>query len=161
GQLVALAPRAPEAPVIAAGPAAPVPRTEPVRSADAGSATPPLIIISGIDAPRPDNGIRGTLPAPSAPAPRVSRPVSVFVSRKTAREERRRRARAQAKVDATNPPAPANPNFAVDALSRINIPKEAAERISELLTPGSSLIVSDQGVSQETGQDTDFIILTR
>jgi hypothetical protein len=40
------------------------------------------------------------------------------------------------------------------------MPKEAVERISEMLTPGSSLIVSDQPMSEETGRDTDFIILT-
>ena len=31
----------------------------------------------------------------------------------------------------------------------------------ELLTPGSSLIISDHGISRETGKDTDFIVLTR
>jgi hypothetical protein len=30
-----------------------------------------------------------------------------------------------------------------------------------LLTPGSSLIISDHGISDETGIDTDFIVLTR
>jgi hypothetical protein len=35
------------------------------------------------------------------------------------------------------------------------------ERIAELLTPGSSLIVSDYGISKETGHDTDFIVETR
>jgi L,D-transpeptidase-like protein len=47
-----------------------------------------------------------------------------------------------------------------EALNRIDMPKEAVERISELMTPGSSLIVSDQPISGETGRDTDFIILT-
>ena len=46
------------------------------------------------------------------------------------------------------------------ALDRIEIPQDVAERISELLTPGSSLIISDYGVSNETGKDTDFIVLT-
>jgi hypothetical protein len=47
-----------------------------------------------------------------------------------------------------------------EALNRIDMPKEAVERISELMTPGSSLIISDQPISGETGRDTDFIILT-
>jgi hypothetical protein len=47
-----------------------------------------------------------------------------------------------------------------DALNRINMPQEAVERISEMLSPGSSLIISDQPMSGETGRDTDFIILT-
>jgi hypothetical protein len=54
---------------------------------------------------------------------------------------------------------PANP---ADVLSRISIPDAALERISELMTPGASLIVSDMGISGETvNRGTDFIILTR
>jgi lipoprotein-anchoring transpeptidase ErfK/SrfK len=58
----------------------------------------------------------------------------------------------------TIPPTPAN---ASAALNRIEIPQDAVQRISELLTPGSSLIISDYGISGETGVDTDFIVLTR
>ena len=47
------------------------------------------------------------------------------------------------------------------ALNRIEIPQDAFERISDLITPGSSLIVSDRGISGETGSDTDFIVETR
>jgi hypothetical protein len=46
-----------------------------------------------------------------------------------------------------------------DALDRIEIPQEAIERISQLLTPGASLIISDYDVSHETGRDTDFIVV--
>ena len=46
------------------------------------------------------------------------------------------------------------------ALNRIEIPQETIERISELLTLDSSLIISDHGISDETGSDTDFIVLT-
>ena len=53
------------------------------------------------------------------------------------------------------------PDRANAALNRIEIPKDAVERIAELLTPGSSLIISDYGISDETGKDTDFIVLTR
>jgi len=55
-------------------------------------------------------------------------------------------------------PTPGNANA---AFNRIEIPQDAAERIAELLTPGSSLIISDYGISGETGTDTDFIVLTR
>jgi len=48
---------------------------------------------------------------------------------------------------------------AAEALDRIELPKEAVDRISELLTPGSSLIVSDLGNSYETGQGTEFVVL--
>ena len=52
------------------------------------------------------------------------------------------------------------PDKANAALDRIEIPQDVVERISELLTPGSSLIISDYGISDETGKDTDFIVLT-
>jgi hypothetical protein len=51
-------------------------------------------------------------------------------------------------------------NNANSALDRIEIPQDAVEQISELLTPGSSLIISDYGISSETRTDTDFIVLT-
>jgi hypothetical protein len=44
------------------------------------------------------------------------------------------------------------------ALDRIEIPQDVVERVSQLLTPGSSLIVSDYALSGETGNDTDFIV---
>jgi hypothetical protein len=46
------------------------------------------------------------------------------------------------------------------ALDRIEISQDVVERISELLMPGSSLIISDYGISDETGNDTDFIVVT-
>ncbi|HET7806704.1 MAG TPA: L,D-transpeptidase [Pseudolabrys sp.] len=53
------------------------------------------------------------------------------------------------------------PSNASAALSRIEMPQDAVERIAQLLTPGSSLIISDHGISGETGAGTDFIVLTR
>jgi hypothetical protein len=47
-----------------------------------------------------------------------------------------------------------------EALSRISFPPEAMSRIAELLKPGSSLIISDNRLSDETGEYTDFIVLT-
>ena len=41
------------------------------------------------------------------------------------------------------------------------IPQEAIDRISELLVPGSSLIISDEGLGRETGRYTEFIVETR
>jgi len=52
-----------------------------------------------------------------------------------------------------------SPDKANAALSRIDIPPDAIERISQRLAAGSSLIVSDLGISQETGNDTDFIVV--
>jgi len=53
------------------------------------------------------------------------------------------------------------PSTAAQALDRIEFPKEAIDRISELLVPGSSLVVSDEGLGRETGRYTEFIVLTR
>jgi hypothetical protein len=53
------------------------------------------------------------------------------------------------------------PSSATEALNRIQMPKEAVERISEILIPGSSLVVSDQGLGRETGRLTEFIVETR
>ncbi len=52
-----------------------------------------------------------------------------------------------------------SPDDASAALDRIEIPPDVVGRISQLLTPGSSFIVSDYGLSRETGDDTDFIIV--
>ena len=53
---------------------------------------------------------------------------------------------------------PADAAGAQLALDRLVIPEEALDRVSEVLLPGSSLIVSDEGPSNETGKDTDFIV---
>jgi hypothetical protein len=55
--------------------------------------------------------------------------------------------------------APADLAGARAALDRIAIPKDAAERISEVVSPGSALIVSDEGLSRETGKATEFIVV--
>ena len=53
-----------------------------------------------------------------------------------------------------------SPDKANAVLNRIEIPQDTVERISKLLTPASSLIISDNGFSHETGKDTDFIVVT-
>ena len=50
---------------------------------------------------------------------------------------------------------------AAAALDRIELPKSAIDRISELLAVGSALIVSDNPLSDETGLDTEFVVLTQ
>jgi hypothetical protein len=64
---------------------------------------------------------------------------------------------APAKQTALPVPSPDKANA---VLNRIEIPQDTVERISELLTPASSLIISDNGFSHETGKDTDFIVVT-
>ena len=71
-------------------------------------------------------------------------------ARSPARKGESRRA-----VEAT----PADTVGAKAALDRIGMPQEAIQRISDVVLPGSSLIVSDEGLSIETGKDTDFVVV--
>jgi lipoprotein-anchoring transpeptidase ErfK/SrfK len=48
---------------------------------------------------------------------------------------------------------------ATAALDRVEMPQDQVDRVSQLLTPGSSLILSDHELSTETGDDTDFIVM--
>jgi L,D-transpeptidase catalytic domain len=66
---------------------------------------------------------------------------------------------AKGKSKARAEPAPANAAGAEAALARIVIPVEATARISQVVLPGSSLIISDEGPSVETGKDTDFVVV--
>jgi hypothetical protein len=45
------------------------------------------------------------------------------------------------------------------ALDRIKIPKDTVERIAEMVSPGSSLIISDEALSSETGNGTEFVVI--
>ncbi len=73
-----------------------------------------------------------------------------------ARHVRDRRGRPETAVKPATPPP-----SAAEALDRIEFPPEALARISSLMSPGATLIISDQGLGPETGLDTDFIVLTR
>jgi hypothetical protein len=48
---------------------------------------------------------------------------------------------------------------AKDALDRITIPQDVLDRITGVVGPRSSLIISDEAASSETGKGTDFIVL--
>jgi hypothetical protein len=73
-------------------------------------------------------------------------------SKKSSREER-----------AKQPDAPRQPaSNAAQALERIEIPKEVSQLISERLWTGGSLIISDQPLSDETGDiGTDLVVKIR
>jgi hypothetical protein len=97
-----------------------------------------------------DDGTRMRWNAITMPAEHSSSPVDV------------RSKRGGKKVEQPVPLAHAKaPSSAAEALERIKLPPEAVERISELLTPGSSLVVSDHGLGRETGRYTEFIVLTQ
>jgi hypothetical protein len=71
--------------------------------------------------------------------------------------EGRRRFREPPKIIYSSKP----PSTAAQALNRIQFPQEAVDRIGEILIPGSSLVVSDEGLGRETGRGTEFIVLLR
>src|SRR5689334_3421190 len=69
----------------------------------------------------------------------------------------RRGRRIEKAVAVAAPPTAA----AAAALDRIEFPPEAQARIAPLMSPGATVIISDQGLGSETGtDDTDFIVLT-
>jgi hypothetical protein len=56
-------------------------------------------------------------------------------------------------------PIPTDPDGAKSALDRIVIPQDALDRIAGMVPPRSSLIISDEGLSPETGKDTEFVVI--
>jgi lipoprotein-anchoring transpeptidase ErfK/SrfK len=76
-----------------------------------------------------------------------------------AREQRDAKKRSKASLNSAPKPKPAA--TPAEALDRIQMPQEAVERIGELLIPGSSLVVSDEGLGPETGRYTEFIVLAQ
>jgi hypothetical protein len=49
-----------------------------------------------------------------------------------------------------------------EALDRLNLPADTMARITEALSTGGSIIISDQGIAAgETGEGTDFIVSLR
>jgi hypothetical protein len=58
-----------------------------------------------------------------------------------------------------SPPVPDSP---AEALDRITIPADTMAKITDALSTGASIIVSDQGImAGETGEGTDFIVSLR
>ncbi len=85
--------------------------------------------------------------------------------RKSADDDRydrygRRRHRRDHDADrpAAELPPPQSP---AEALARIAIPQDVIDHVSEMMVPGSSFVISDQGLGEETGEGTDFIVVTR
>lgn len=69
------------------------------------------------------------------------------------RAEKKRRAATDA------PPPPTDLGPATAALDRVTLPPEVAKRVAEYVWPGTSLIISDEAASKETGKATDFVVL--
>jgi hypothetical protein len=56
-------------------------------------------------------------------------------------------------------PVATDPSGAIAALDRIAIPQDALDRIAWMASPRSSLIISDEALSSETGKGTEFVIV--
>jgi hypothetical protein len=92
----------------------------------------------------------------------VSLPVTARNAMRNDEDERSsRRRKVAGGAPAEVKPMPAT-NSAAEALDRITIPPDAMARITEALTTGGSIVVSDQGINGgETGEGTDFIVSLR
>ena len=89
----------------------------------------------------------------------VSLPASRRAERRDEDERISRRRKVAGVVEMKPMPVPDSP---AEALDRLTIPADAMARIVELLSTGSSIIVSDQGIAAgETGEGTDFIVSLR
>jgi hypothetical protein len=60
--------------------------------------------------------------------------------------------------DSTEQPV-GGPESARAALARITIPQDTVEHIAEMVSPRSSLIISDEALSPETGNGTEFVVI--
>ena len=87
----------------------------------------------------------------------VSLPAPTRAARRSDDEYPRRKKNAVAAEESAPLPA-SSPG---EALDRLTFPPDAMERIAAALAPGGSLVVSDQGLGQETGRGTDFIVPLR
>jgi hypothetical protein len=94
----------------------------------------------------------------------VSMPVTARNAQQSEVDERAsRRRKVAGVVPATETKPMPVPNSAAEALDRITVPPEAMARITEALSTGGSIVVSDQSINAggETGEGTDFIVKLR
>jgi hypothetical protein len=67
--------------------------------------------------------------------------------------------RKKRKTSQLTAPPPTELGPATAALDRITLPPEIVSQVSQYVWPGSSLIISDEEMSKETGEATDFVVL--
>lgn len=65
------------------------------------------------------------------------------------------------KAKGSPPPVDPAAQTAAAALDRITVPEDVREQIADVMKPGSSIVVSDLGIGNETGEYTDFIVPIR
>lgn len=75
-------------------------------------------------------------------------------------DNRSRLEKLRAKAQAVPEPVPATRTTPQAALERVAIEDSVREQLVDIMKPGSAVIITDHGISNETGQYTDFIVLT-
>jgi L,D-transpeptidase-like protein len=89
----------------------------------------------------------------------VSLPTARYAERRDDDERASRRRKTVGAVEMKPAPLPDSPT---EALDRITIADDVMARISDALSTGGSIVVSDQGIAAgETGEGTDFIVSLR
>jgi hypothetical protein len=83
----------------------------------------------------------------------------VSIARRSAEDVDRVSYKKRRRADISYDAPPTDVAEASAALDRITIPPDVASRISDYVWPGSSLIVSDEPLSKETGKATDFVVV--
>jgi hypothetical protein len=82
--------------------------------------------------------------------------------RKTERElHEEKYGHARRYIEEREKPDLSPPQTPAQALARLAIPQAALDYISQLIVPGSTLIVSDHGLGDETGEGTNFVVVLR
>jgi hypothetical protein len=89
----------------------------------------------------------------------VSLPTTRYAERRDDDERASRRRKTVGAVEMKPAPLPDSPT---EALDRISIAEDVMARITDALSTGGSIVVSDQGIAAgETGEGTDFIVSLR
>lgn len=89
----------------------------------------------------------------------VSLPTTRYAERRDDDERASRRRKTVGAVEMKPAPLPDSPT---EALDRITIADDVMARITDALSTGGSIVVSDQGIAAgETGEGTDFIVSLR
>lgn len=113
-------------------------------------------VFTALETPEADTGrLRWMALSMPSERPQLSR------QDQTSAKKSDRRTRNSAGVETARAPDPAPAPRPETALDQFEIAQDVLDRLTDMVGPGATLIVSDNGASQETGLSTDFIVLTR
>ncbi len=84
---------------------------------------------------------------------------AVSLARRTSADFAELSDRSSRRNDSPAAPFPTNARLASAALDRFTLPQDILARVPSAVWPGSSVIVSDEALSKETSNATDFVVL--